>query len=172
MGAKLYNDRQIDEPEQIQEQTSVQEPTDASNTMLDSVKDIFSGNSVHNNNATLFTHKKGLVKFNIDENIFSPNPVIFLRYGKFEEMYYKQLHDTLYAVKEQVDTSGLLSILYLYSLINKNRYPIRITSSRYVSYLPKICSVINKLFTEERLMIRTIYTMFNSEFHTEKESIS
>lgn len=144
-------------------------PSQNNNELYDNIKKIFSeGEKVKKDNI-YFTISKGMVDFKIDGTIFSPSKLSLLQPKKFEEIFIKQLESFIYNSKEEIDTSKLFPIIYLFSHINKNNYPIKIVTSGYNKLTPKICNVLNTFFNKNYSVIYSIYTMMNSIKDTEEE---
>ena len=117
------------------------------------IKEIFENN---NNNTTsnkkdkiYFTTNKGSVDFNIENSILFPN---------------------IYNHKEELDINNLFTIIYIFSFINKNHYPIRIVTNSQKRLLSKICNALNYFFNKNYFVIHGIYTMFNSIKDSEDEN--
>lgn len=137
--------------------------------LLENIKNIFTENKKIERDEIYFTVSKGKFEFNLDNSIFIPSKLTLLQVKKFEEKYLKQLESYIFTSKEEIDTDKLLPIIYLFSHLNKNNYPIRIVTSNYNKLLPKVCNILNKFFNKNYNVISSIYTMFNSIKDSEEE---
>ena len=139
--------------------------------LYDSIKKIFNEGENIKKESVYFNAFKGVHKFDLDGTIFQPSSIVLLQPRRFEELYLKQLESFVYSNKEEVDTSKLFPIIYLFSMINKNNYPIRIVTGNYSKLLPKVCNILNSFFNKNYSVIYSIYTMFNTIKDTEEEGI-
>jgi hypothetical protein len=136
---------------------------------MNNIKSIFVENKKIERNTVYFTSTRGKFEFNIDNTIFSPSKLTLLQIKKFEDIYLKQLENYIYTSKEEIDPDKLFPILYLFSQLNKNNYPVRIVTSNFNKLLPKICNILNKFYNKNYSVVMSIYTMFNSFKDTEEE---
>lgn len=173
INAKISNDQVNGDP--TIETPVVESPSPVTvvnnDELFNNIKNIFSEGERIKKNTSYFTMGKGKSSFNIDDSIFAPSKLLQLQPKKFEELYLKQLESFVYSSREEIDTSKLFPIIYLFSQINKNNYPIRIVTSNHNRLLSKVCNILNSFFNKNYSVIYSIYTMFNSIKDTEEEGV-
>jgi len=155
------------------------------NSTLNTIDDVDSfSNRLNNNIKTIFQKepdvtfkqyfnesiKVAKIVYNIDGTSFEPLPVSLIG-GGFETKYDKQLNTLIFNDKDTMDENKLLEVLMMYNNINRNNYPICIRSTKYVRLLPRIVSSMNKFMNDNKSIIRSMYTMFNSNMETKKEQL-
>ncbi|EKD89590.1 MAG: hypothetical protein ACD_33C00036G0001 [uncultured bacterium] len=143
--------------------------------LFSDINDIFSKTKVSGNNAPAnvryFRVSSGKYVIDLDSNSFCPKVSTLLNPKNFDALYLKQLENMIFSESENIDQNSLLNLVYIYSLINTKKYPIKITSNKCNRYLPKITNILNTFFNDNIQIIKSIYTMFNSEIDTKKEAV-
>lgn len=164
----LVADEVVNEENKVESSSS--ETKVNNDDIYEGIKKIFNENQKVERDSIYFIMSKDCkFKYNIDNTIFSPNKLSLLQPRKFEEVYLQQLESYIFTSKEEIDTSKLFAIIYLFSHLNKNNYPVRIVTSNYIKLLPKVCKILNTFFNKNYNVIYSIYTMFNSIKDTEEE---
>lgn len=116
-----------------------------------------------------FTPYSSKYIYNIDGTVFTPTTLVMLSGKKFEEKYLKQLESIIFTAEEELNTDQLLTLVHLFSFINKKQYPIKITSSKLIKMIPKVVSTLNIFVNKNYSILYSIYTMANSHVQSEKE---
>lgn len=152
---QLANDRQVTE--------NVTNKAILNNDELyNEIKDIFEKDKKIIRNNIYFTLGKGKRIFNIDDTVFTPAPIALISSKRFEELYMKQLESFIYTDKDSLDTDKLFMLIYLFNYINKNQYPITITSNKNNKLRNKIVKVLNMYFNKNYSIIASMSTMVTS----------
>ena len=141
------------------------------NELFNDIKDIFTNQKPQSKVKIFFTQKKGAISFNIDNTIFTPNPMVCLNSKRFEDKYLQQLESYIFNNEDELNPDNLITLIYITDIIQKGLTPITIVTGKYRYLLPKIISVLNKYFRENYSVLFSIYTMFNGTtiFQKQKE---
>jgi len=139
------------------------------NELFNDIKDIFTNQKPQSKVKIFFTQKKGAISFNIDNTIFTPNPMVCLNSKRFEDKYLQQLESYIFNNEDELNPDNLITLIYITDIIQKGLTPITIVTGKYRYLLPKIISVLNKYFRENYSVLFSIYTMFNGTTIIQKQ---